>query len=304
MSKSKTPRRRATPRAFTLVELLVVIGIIAVLIGVLLPALSKARANATKLKCMSNLRTIGQSLFIYVNDNKGIMPYGYWAQGVTLPGYTQPSTDGSDWTTLLLKVLNRKDSLYAANLGDANSAGSRAVFMCPSVSAMEPTIKVILTHYSAHPRLFPDLQTSDGFTGGQLQSYKLARIKRSAEIVGIFDASIGNFNGPANQWVAFACAFHLDNGAVYKKPWLTDAYALSINPNPLLPSQPVNLKPNSFDDNFINMDSEKNQGNIRFRHMNDTQANALMLDGHVATFNYNPRVKQTDMLRMNVYVTR
>ena len=59
---------------FTLVELLVVIGIIALLLAILMPALSRAKENANWVKCLSNLRQVGQAFLQYCNNNKGRFP--------------------------------------------------------------------------------------------------------------------------------------------------------------------------------------------------------------------------------------
>ena len=69
-----TSRQTHQPRAFTLVELLVVIGIIALLISILLPALSKARASANSVKCEAQLKQILTAMILHANEHKGYMP--------------------------------------------------------------------------------------------------------------------------------------------------------------------------------------------------------------------------------------
>jgi len=65
------------PRSgFTLVELLVVIGIIALLIGILLPSLNTARERARRTACLANLRSLGQCMFTYADDYRGRLPNG------------------------------------------------------------------------------------------------------------------------------------------------------------------------------------------------------------------------------------
>ena len=96
---------RTQRRGFTLVELLVVIGIIALLLSILIPVLNQAKERALRVKCAAHLHNVGESLFIYANDNKGKLPQhnggANWLWDIPFP-----TRDA------LLKSGNQRNTLY------------------------------------------------------------------------------------------------------------------------------------------------------------------------------------------------
>ncbi len=144
---------------FTLVELLVVIGIIAVLIGILLPALSKARRSALEAVCMSDFRQWGIGLQIYVDSNKGQLPqkgpdgtgsspgnsnyFGPNANGTLSSSNVIGYDDPSIWFNAIPPLVNGK-SYYQMLVLDyqhkdvAPHEGQHSIFICPVAQPPTP----------------------------------------------------------------------------------------------------------------------------------------------------------------------
>jgi len=89
--------RQFPRRGFTLVELLVVIGLIALLIGILIPVLNTAREKANRVRCSTNLRQIGQGELTYAVDNKGHYPRFYFERGGAGYFYLFPENIVDGW---------------------------------------------------------------------------------------------------------------------------------------------------------------------------------------------------------------
>jgi len=109
--KQYTTQNQKWQIGFTLIELLVVVAIIAVLVAILLPALSSARNSARQISCMGNLRQLGMALQIYVDENKGYLPYSPWADPPFHPNWIVELLPYSGIHTLT-DIISSKNTIF------------------------------------------------------------------------------------------------------------------------------------------------------------------------------------------------
>ena len=251
------PSRGGSPagrrKGFTLVELLVVIGIIALLISILLPALGKAREQGKAIKCLSNLRSICQSAIIYANQNKStILPVGVgtgqtWWCNIMVDDKltTAPSADGSVEAT-------------------AGPLTENSVFYCPSASPD------FLTTAAAFDAAIPDSRTDA--RGGMF----LRRLSRTTNTIVDITYGINGDDGTTNDMVKSTTTGAPTKRVDIAGGKITVPY---IKENMIRrPTEMVFF----YDGVIYNNLSKPNR--INARHMNRTYTNLGFFDGHAEMY--------------------
>ena len=322
---------RRTIRGFTLVELLVVIGIIALLISILLPTLNSARDRAKTVSCASNIRQVGLGLIGYATAFNGSLPYGLFSTGFAAYGDTStPLTTPAafqEWTHAVSGYLNRERAngydlpftAQAVRRTDPDDNYARVLY-CPSVG---PEYTNQTSHYAINTTMMPN-QVWDYvvFTGrrGYHPPMKMSQIYAdnalawdAVQVANPSDTAINRLNGFVSFPAGSLSGVDAENPIDYPyddihilyrsdagewpgnigDPELSVDFPVMINPPDLsgIISDPVYK--------YGNQDILDTGGSFwafvagapRFRHNSETIANTLFADGSVRGMRWYPTVE-------------
>jgi prepilin-type N-terminal cleavage/methylation domain-containing protein/prepilin-type processing-associated H-X9-DG protein len=285
----KSTDHRPRHAGFTLVELLVVIGIIALLISILLPALNRARQYANLIQCQSNLRQMGMAMQIYVSrDKRG---YVFWGQAPPVTGVLSTGQPGGSYTERWMETVSRilLQDKFTETYGQGGSNPMR-----PKISGIfqdGDTIEGGVRHYTANIRVFGEYNTSPAaadqyrllemgvpnvIPDRMFHPRKLSSLKRQTETAAIWCAqqtSMAPGTHPFNYMAAPTTSFYMDQTGVND----TSFYFVRGKD----PVREEGVLTCIFEKDYYNSPGPSSLVGVRTRHMNNTEANLLFVDGHV-----------------------
>lgn len=272
-------------RGFTLVELLVVISIIALLISLLLPALSRAKAEGNSIGCLAKLRSIGQLTMEYASANKDEIP----PSSVNYPG---------TWIDLLFQMyaggpvsIDNETGKTAPNNGYwmgawhngfisyNNIVQKNATAYAQKFNSLfiDPASQLQLNHnwdnsYACNPQVYIENPNYGQSPYTTIQTLKMAEIPDPAKIFMVADCSLvyGGWGWPDLDWMMYTYQIKADCLNTYSP-------TADLNPNCYYGTGNTDLPGGG-------------RNGIRYRHMdfgpNQGQANMVYADGHAGSVNY------------------
>lgn len=253
-------RRR---HAFTLVELLVVIGIIALLISILMPSLSRARMAANLVACQSNMKQVATAIHMYANEYKGVLP--------EMSNAARTGSQGvyiETWISL--------SRILGKNVDNENDRAQTLspVFTCTEASpdTSQAWAPHLIRTTVLHPRAFPDKDGETQPALGYIPGRKLSSIRNSSEKIMAWEGQqIPWWNMSAEPTGIQLDGYQWNWGAMFRDPV----------PDSDTGNSWANFQLNDPADMGTNADGDWGKCSMRFRHMKNTMAPLAYFDGHV-----------------------
>jgi len=262
----RTDYRNAGRLAFTLVELLVVIGIIALLISILLPALSKARDAANSAKCMAQLKQIGTAMQMYRLDNHDYFyasaawanssPSNYpntglWDNPVPNSYQHAPADNSGYWAIAYLPYVSRAAANYTGVDSESRFKNVRALWRCPSSLWTDPD-----------PNYSDETKPASYGISWFIMGYQGTSFKNPSTIIVAQDSPEQAIEGNGDLLTNYQCTNGGQSGqAAYRDQWIW-----SLDPGGNLTQ-------------WRGLSYFKNALGEYYRH--NKKCNCLRLDGHV-----------------------
>jgi len=259
--RSLTNRLMSRKHGFTLVELLVVIGIIATLIAILLPVLAKARDAALAIRCSSNLRSIGQAIQMFANEHDGRAPGG--GQRML------PSSSGIGWQTVLdAEIFRKKDLIPQVTPITADSK-----LYCPVADTFTPSNR---RTYSMNQQFADPNRIKNEPIPQMKDSYYTSIYYSTFSFTGgsyYYGAKLKDFRNASQKYFVW----DVDS---------TSDFIYSDNDFPAIPTLAMN-RPSSASYNPAIPTYDTTNGVFSFRHPLGKNLNMLWVDGHVEPVQFN-----------------